>query len=318
MTARPDIDQDVMASALAWHASLERDDADWDGYIRWLEADPLHREAMDAVSLVAAAVDDHRVEIGNLLPTQTPREQPRKPFARIFAYTGGGTAAGIALMVALPIFRVSEPVRTYSAQAARSRSVELADGVRVTLSPASAIVVRGRDAKRIELSRGEAFFDVRHDPERSLTVTAGAYTISDIGTRFSVNLAGPAFRVGVAEGRISVASPNSGQPIQVAAGYQLMGSDSGLELSPVAPAEIGSWRSGRLAYSDAPLNLVLADIARYSHQRVEVDPSLENTHFSGILVIGDGSKLAEDLATVIGARLRAEGDGVRIGAATSR
>lgn len=314
MTARPDIDQDVMASALAWHASLEQDDADWDGYILWLEADPLHREAFDAVSLVAAAVDDHRVEIGNLLAAQAPRE----PFARIFAYTGGGMAAGIALMVALPIFRVSEPVRTYSAQAARSRSVELADGVRVTLSPASAIVVRGRDAKRIELSRGEAFFDVRHDPERSLTVTAGAYTISDIGTRFSVNLAGPAFRVGVAEGRISVASPNSGQPIQVAAGYQLVGSDGGLELSPVAPAEIGSWRSGRLAYSDAPLNLVLADIARYSHQRVEVDPSLENTHFSGILVIGDGSKLAKDLATVIGARLRAEGDGVRLSAAASR
>lgn len=320
MTARPDIDQDVIDQAVTWHSALEQDDADWDGYILWLETDPRHREAFDTVSLVLAAVDDHSAGISDLLAAQTPAgsKPPRRRFGRVLAYAGGGLAAAIALMVAIPVIRAPAPMRTYTAQGTDSRSINLANGVRVTLSPASRIVVRGKDAGQIELSRGEAFFDVRHDPSRSLIVTAGNYSISDIGTRFSVNLADRAFRVGVSEGRISVASPESGQTIQVPSGYQLMGGDGSLKLSPVAPAEVGSWRTGRLSYSGAPLTLVLADIARYSKERVEIDPSLENTHFSGILVIGDGSKLVGDLATVIGAQLHVEGDRARLSAAASR
>jgi transmembrane sensor len=318
MTARPDIDQDVMDQAVAWHMALEQDDADWDGYIRWLEADPLHRDAYDAVSLVMKTVDDQRAGIADLLAAQAAAPPPRRRHWRALAFAGGGMAAALAFLVAVPVIRAPSTMMTYTAQGSDSRAIDLANGVRVTLSPASSIVVQGKDAGQVELSRGEAFFDVRHDPNRSLTVTAGGYSISDIGTRFSVNLAGTAFRVGVSEGAISVASPGSGQPVRVAAGYQLVGGEDGQKLSSVVPAEVGSWRAGRLSYSDAPLALVLADIARYSNKRVEVDPSLENRHFSGVLVIGDGSKLVEDLATVIGAQLQAEGDVVRLSAAASR
>lgn len=318
MTARPDIDQYVMDQAVAWHTALERDDADWDAYILWLETDPRHREAFDAVSLVASIADDHRVEIANLLAAQTPAQRAPRRFGRVLAYAGGGIAAAFALMVAVPVIWAPAPVRTYSADGADSRSIDLANGVHVTLSPASSIIVRGKDAGRIDLARGEAFFDVRHDPARSLTVSAGDYSITDIGTRFAVNHAGPSFRVGVSEGMISVVSPRSQQAVQVSAGHQLIGNDEGLKLSSVEAGQVGSWRAGRLSYSDAPLSLVMADIARYSGKRVVIDPSLENTHFSGILVIGDGSKLLEDLATVIGAPLRVEGNGVRLGAAAPR
>lgn len=318
MTARPDIDQDVMEQAVAWHTVLEQDEADWDGYMLWLEADPRHRDAFDAVSLVMATVDDHRAGIAGLLAAQHPTDCPRKGFGRVLAYAGGGMAAAIALMIAIPLLRAPAPMQIYNAENVGDRAVDLNNGVRVTLSPSSSIVVRGKEAGRIELSRGEAFFDVRHDPGRTLTVTAGGYSISDIGTRFAVNLAAETFRVGVSQGSISVAPPKSDQPVRVSAGYQLVGGGNTLKMSPVAPAEVGSWREGRLSYSDTPLELVLADITRYSNKRVEVDPSLENTHFSGILVIGDGSKLVEDLATLIGARIREEGDRIRLSAAASR
>lgn len=318
MTARSDIDERVLDQALAWQAALEQDDADWDGYIAWLEADPRHRETFDSVALVAAAVDDHRGEIGNLLVAQTPMERPRTRLARAFVYAGGSVAAAIALMVAVPVLWTPSSVQTYSADNGRSRSVALANGVRVTLSPASSVVVRGKDAARIELTRGEAFFDIRHDPARSLTVSAGDYSISDIGTRFSVNLAAGTFRVGVSEGRISVASPRSEQDVEVAAGHQLVGGRDGLTLSPVAAGEVGSWRMGHLSYSDAPLSLVVADISRYSGKPILIDPSLEKTHFSGTLVIGDGSRLLPDLAAVMGVGVRVEGNGARLGAAAGR
>ena len=315
MTARSDIDERVLDEALAWQVALEQDDADWDGYMAWLEADPCHRAAFDSVALVAAAVDDHRGEMENLLAAQTPEKRPRRGFARALVYAGGGMAAAIALMIGVPQLWAPPSMQSYSADARTSRSVMLANGVRVTLSPASSIVVHGKDAAQIELARGEAFFDVRHDPSRSLTVAAGDYSISDIGTRFSVNLAGTAFRVGVAEGSIAVASPSSQQAVEVSAGHQLVAGGNGLTLSPVSVEEVGSWRAGRLSYSDAPLSLVLADISRYAGKPVMMDPSLEKTHFSGTLVIGDGSRLLRDLAAVMEVEVRMEGNGARIGAA---
>jgi len=317
MTARSESDETMLDQALAWQAALERDDADWDGYMAWLEADPRHREAFDSVALVAAAVADHSGEIGNLLAAQTSAEQPRKRLSRAFAYVGGGLAAAIALMVAVPVLQ-PPPIQTYRADDGSSRSIALTNGIHVVLSPASAIDVHGGDASRIELVHGEAFFDVRHDPARSLTVSAGAYSISDIGTRFSVNRAGDDFRVGVSEGRISVGSDHVERDVEVSAGHQLIASGDGLTLSPIAAADVGSWRGGRLSYSNAPLGLVIADISRYSGKLVLIDPSLEKTHFSGTLVIGDGSKLLPDLATVMGLEVRAEGRGVRVGAAPSR
>jgi transmembrane sensor len=180
------------------------------------------------------------------------------------------------------------------------------------LAPASRIVVTGKGASGIELARGEAYFDVRHDPSRILNISAGRYNVTDIGTRFSVAIGGPVFRVGVSEGALAVSSSDSGESVQVRAGHQIIGDDRQMTLSPVESKDIGSWRSGRLSYSDAPLSLVAADISRYAGKMVVVDPALETLHFSGTLVIGDGSKLLSDLSTVMGVAVRAEGRGVRI------
>lgn len=316
MTAKSDIDEGMLDQALAWQAALEQEDADWDGYMTWLEADPRHRDAFDSVALVTAAVDDHRTEISHLLAAQAPTQvPPRKRFSRAFAYAGGGLAAAIALMVAVPMLWTQQAAQTFSAGADASRTVALANGVTVTLSPASRIVVHDKDARQIDLASGEAYFDVRHDPSRSLTVSAGGYAISDIGTRFSVTVGGNVFRVGVSDGTISVVSPDASQAVQVSAGHQLIAGGDGLTLSSVLATDVGSWRSGRLSYSGAPLSLVAADISRYARKTVKIDPSLEASHFSGTLVIGDGTKLLPDLAAVMDVRIVAEGNSARIAAA---
>ena len=317
MTAQSDFDEGLVDAAIAWQAALESDDADWDGYVAWLEADPRHRAAFDAVALTARAVDEHRLALKDVLDApasvSVDRRAPRWPWA-----VGGGIAAALALAIGLPTMRPSQPLPTiYSAAAGSNRAVALAQGTQVTLSPASRIIVHGKDAPRIQLASGEAYFAVRHDPSRSLTIEAGPYRITDIGTRFSVNLSGSLFRVAVSEGSVTVRSTMADGAVRLGAGQQLTGgADGALSLSPVAPTDIGSWRSGRLSYTDAPLPLVAADISRYSGQRIIVDPALEKRHFSGTLVIGDGSRLVHDLATIMDLAPR-PGDGgvVRLGGA---
>lgn len=315
MTARSDIDERLIEEALAWQVALESDSADWDGYMEWLEADPCHREAFNSVALVDAAIDEHKPEIRHLLEAQRPVDRRRKT-GPVKWFLGGGIAAALALVVAVPMLRAPETSVTYAAKAGESRSIALADGTAVTLSPASRIIVHDKKASRIELASGEVYFDVRHDPNRTLTVEAGGYRISDIGTRFSVNLSGDNFRVGVSEGTVSVTAIKTNQAVQVSAGHQLTGWPRSLTVTPVAVTQVASWRDGRLSYDEAPLALVAADISRYSGKTVIVDPSLETRHFSGTLVIGDGSKLLSDMATIMALDTRAEGSGIRISAPT--
>lgn len=315
MTARSDIDERLIEQALAWQATLERDDADWDGYIAWLEADPRHRDAFDAVALVDATVAENRQALGDLLEAQRPVVTPSTfKLQKWFLGAGAGIAAALALFVAVPMMRTPEAATAYSAEAGQSRSISLANGTAVTLSPASRIVVHGKDAGRIELASGEAYFDVKHDPGRTLMIEAGGYRISDIGTRFSVNVGDGTFRIGVSEGKVSVASVATNQRFEVAAGHQLTGWADAVTLAPVASAQVASWRNGALSYDKTPLPLVARDISRYSGRKIIVDPSLEKQNFSGTLVIGDGSKLASDMATIMGAEARPEGAGIRISA----
>ncbi|WP_070155195.1 FecR family protein [Sphingobium phenoxybenzoativorans] len=316
MKARPEITEQMLDEALAWHMMLEADDADWDGYTAWLEADPLHRDAFDAVALVDAAVMDNRTAIRDLVAIRQPESSSASPSRRWML--GGAVAAAIALVFAVPMLRKDGAVSTYRTAPGESRDLALANGTNVTLSPASTIIVTGKDAAKIELASGEAYFDVRHDPSRTLTVAVNGYQVTDIGTRFVVNAAGGRFHVGVSEGIVSVTSPDGGRAVQINAGQQMFSGGGGATISSVPAADIGSWRSGRLSYSDAPLPIVAADIARYSGKAVTVDPSLEKKHFSGILVIGDGTRLVDDLATVMDIRVSPQKDGYRLGAAASR
>ncbi|MGF7150074.1 transmembrane sensor [Sphingomonas zeicaulis] len=316
MTIRSHEGDAIMDEALAWQAALARDDADWDGYIAWLEADQRHQEAYDAIDLIDAAVDAHRSEVRDVLEAPAAVRTARFWLPRLAWVIGGGIAAALAFLLVLPVPWATQELRSYAAEE-HARTVQLANGTTVTLSPASSILVHDEQATRIELAQGEAYFEVRHDPSRTLTISAGPYEVTDIGTRFSINHTNAAFRVAVSEGVVSIASPRM-ETVRVVAGQQLVSAGETPRLSAVATDDVGSWRSGRLSYSNAPLSLVAADISRYANAPVIIDPSLENAHFSGSLVIGDGSKLVDDLATIIGARVvRTEG-GVRLGAAAGR
>lgn len=316
MTARSEHDEQILDQAIAWQAALEQDDADWDGYLAWLEEDPRHREAFDSIVLLDAAIAENRDSIAAVIaPPSVMPDGRRAARWRPKMLWGGAIAAGLAIMVAVPNFYSKSKPATYDNAGTVPRSLTLANGINVTLAPSSRIVVTGKDAAAIELARGEAYFDVRHDPARTLTVSAGQYRVSDIGTRFAVNLGNGSFRVGVADGTVSVITPSAAKAVMVFAGHQLAGGNGDLTLSPVDSAQVGSWRTGRLSYTDAPLGLVATDITRYSGKTIIVDPSVEKRHFSGSLVIGDGSRLVGDLATVMGIDAQTTGDAVRVSAA---
>lgn len=303
-------DIDRIEEAIAWHHALARDDADWDRFTAWLEADPANRTAYDEIASIDAAVDAHRDTILAILPSETGARESRP--SRRWAL-GAGVAAALALVVGIPLLQTpQEKAVIYTTRPAETKAVALADGTRIALSADSAISVGGNQ-REITLQRGAAYFDVPHDPTRQLSVTAGGYRITDIGTHFSIDSGGGRVAIAVADGTVTVTQGAGGRTV-LAAGQRLIGNGEGAPMvSPIASADVASWRQGRLVYDNASLAVVAADISRYRGTPVSVDPALAERRFSGVLVIGDGTRLVSDLASVAGLRVDRRGDRIVLG-----
>ncbi|MGN6377118.1 MAG: FecR family protein [Sphingomonas sp.] len=310
-----DQDEARIESAVAWQQALERDDAGWDGFTRWLEADPRHRAAFDEIALIDSAVDRHRETLRDLLVREQEPSADTRPTRRWVM--GGGIAAALALSAGLALMQTPSAEATlYTSRPGESTTLGLKDGTQIALSADSAVRVGARQ-QDIAVERGGAFFDVPHDPRRTLTVSVNGYRITDIGTRFSVDDGAGRVTVAVAEGTVTV-TPPGGNRIPLDAGQRLTAANGGApRVTPVSPQSVASWREGRLVYDDAPLAVVAADISRYRGTQVSVDPALKDRRFSGVLTIGDGTQLVSDLAAAAGLRVVQHGGRVMLRAGLS-
>ncbi|MES3152819.1 FecR family protein [Sphingomonas faeni] len=302
-------------AAAAWHAQLDSPDMAWDAFGAWLDADASHRQAYDAIALLDAEIGDAAPAIANLLPANDDHEDfdvsavERQPGTR-WRWAGlgisGAVAAGLAIMVVAP--STDSAAQVYVTGRGETRSVTLADGSRMQIDRGSHVSVSGGHAPVIEIAQGAASFAVRHDPSRVLMVRAGGYDIRDLGTRFDVVSARGRVAITVAQGMVSV-TPTGGATTDAT----VLKAGQGLDIVPdkriaqrrkIDPGRVADWTDGRLEYDGAPLALVAADISRYADAPLVVDPSAANVRFSGVLTIGDGSRLVDQLRAVLPIRVR--------------
>lgn len=315
-------------TAAAWHARLESPDMAWAAFGEWLAADPSHRLAYDAIATLDAEIGEAAPAIARLVPANDDgtgdETVNRQRFAGRWRWaaigTGGALAAGLALMTVAP--SADDAAQVYVTGRGETRAIALADGSRVEMDRGSRLSVAGGGAPVVELAQGAASFAVRHDPSRVLTVRAGGYEIRDLGTRFAVVSARGRVTVSVATGSVGV-TPVGGTAadtttLTAGQGLDIAASENLAQRRSIDPARVADWRDGRLDYDGAPLTLVAADISRYVDDPLVVDPSAANLRFSGVLTIGDGSRLVDQLRAVVPIRVRRVGGVVHLGAAGLR
>ncbi|MXO58392.1 hypothetical protein GRI89_02375 [Altererythrobacter salegens] len=224
---------------------------------------------------------------------------------------GGAVAASLIALLVVPQITQSDPV-TYTANET-SRTVALADGSSIVVAPGSTLTVAGRKQDQLALEGG-AFFEIRHDPARSMVIKAGGLEISDIGTSFDVQVVGQSTRVEVAEGRVQVRGEALAGPIELDAGKQVSFDPQSktATVATVSDENVGEWRKGRLTYESTPLALVAADLARYAGLRLDITPAIANRRFSGTLSVGNGDTAVRDLAQLMGLVLVHDSDTYRL------
>jgi transmembrane sensor len=295
--------QAINLEAAAWRAASTRDDMDWEGFTSWLEADCRHRAAYDEVALTDVLLSQHKDSLtwpDEPAPPLPAYDDPEAAVGRGQRRFWLGTAlvASLVALIAGPRFW-SEDSTVYRSQAAPV-TIALRDGSTVVLAPRSRLEISGVDQTQIALEGG-AWFDIRHDPSRSLAVSAAGLTISDIGTRFDVQSVARQLRVEVGDGEVTVNGSALSAPLRIVRGRALaFDAAAGTALvKDVRSADIGEWRTGRLSYDSTPLALVAADLSRYAGISVALADGVSQRTFSGTLVIGDGERTLHDLAELM-------------------
>lgn len=297
MTAINSIDEDIVAQAAQWHVASSSDAMDWDSFTLWLEADPRHRAVYDEVALADRVLCDHAADLAE--PVEPVQVRQR---GWIWLAASAVVAASLALVVIAPGWRA--PVAQDTVSGDSTREVALADGSHVTLAPHSRLTVAG---DRLALS-GEARFAIRHDPARAMQITAGPLTIEDIGTTFDIAASGSAVRIAVNEGQVDVVGAGGAHAMHLGQGEGLIYAKGfGAREMPAPGLGMTGWTTGALSYVDAPLPVVVEDIARLTGAKVTLAPALRARRFSGSLTLAAGADSVQDLARLMDLQLTHNG-----------
>lgn len=306
----------ILEQASAWHVASANDDMDWDGFASWLDADPRHRAAYDEIALADARLIELAPQIEPAPPAANDHELDhdndgsQAGFWGRRAWFGAALAASLVAVLAVPQFLATSP-EVYRTSAT-SRTVALDDGSRIVMAPHSRLEIEIGD-QHLAL-QGGAWFDIKHNPSRTMSIEAGGLTISDVGTSFDVQDAAGHLRVAVGEGSISVSGDALGKSIALTAGKRLHFDPARgtATVATIQTVDAGAWRTGRLNYDSAPLSLVAADLTRYSGVEVVVAKPLRDRTFSGTLIVKDCNSALRDLTQVMGLEFVGNGNAYRI------
>lgn len=166
--------------------------------------------------------------------------------------------------------------------------VRLPDGSTATLGSGTDLrIAFSRGERDLELTRGEAFFDVVHDAARPFVVHANGYRVTAVGTRFDVRRDADRLRVVVTRGlvRLQSARDPAKPPSMLPAGSIATVADDDVAISQVTAEEARealSWRDGFVVFHRTPLAEAVREFNRYNARQIVIaDPALDALRVGG-------------------------------------
>lgn len=230
-------------------------------------------------------------------------------------------AAGLAAIAVLAQYRTGsapDTLREYRTAVGQRDSVRLPDGSTVVLAPGSRLTVAadyGKANREVTLD-GAAYFDVQHDAARPFSVHTANADIRDIGTAFAVKTADAGeVTVHVTHGIVALSARG-----RAAAAVELHAGDRGVLAQEAVTVRRGTvtaddvaWTRGLLAYRDASLSEVRADLMRWYGLDLRVSDSTLAARTLTASFRGDSAaQVVRVIALALGAEVVQQGDTVTL------
>jgi transmembrane sensor len=301
----------VEFEAALWVVRLERGltAAEQDEFLDWLGADFRHGEALTQqkagwtrLNLLADWRPMHGTRPNRDLLAPPPPGAVSRLRRRAAWFIPGTLAAAAAVALGVFFSRPENPTDATIApgQIALIERRTLEDGSVIDLNRGAELRVDfSADERHIELTRGEAYFQVAKDPNRPFTVRAGTVTVRAVGTAFNVQRRTASVDVLVTEGTVDVRTPKPAHPgereaaegARVEAGHRcvvslaLDAAPAVVAVTPEDTARLLAWQPTVLDFAEAPLSAIIAEFNRRNAPfQINVDdPSLADLPLSASL-----------------------------------
>jgi len=281
----------------------------------WLSADERHQIALIAMADIWNDMDEILVMINDedssenvsIWPMLTPIFKPVMLAASVSFLT-------LFIWLAMPL---DVQKNSYVTLVGQQMDATFDDGSIIHLNTNSHIETEFSDEKRIiKLIKGEALFEVAHDPKRPFIVYAGDRLVQAIGTKFVVHLKTGNIQVTVTDGKVKMskvaldtkltdikALDNTRiqkDDVYITKGEKvLVSSNQAPKLTHIKPEGIKrelSWLNGKLVFENEELFDVIEEVNRYVDIDIVLkDPSLHKIRISGRFDVGDSEALIEAL-----------------------
>ncbi len=257
----------------------------------WIATDPEHARAYDTMR--HTILDVALLEAAANLPSEELRKN-RFPLgawvAHVFAPKAswgvlvGAAVAACAVTVFLlrPSAPMVAPPQLLATKTGERSTVALADKSVVYLNADTQISVSySSHARLLNLSRGEAIFQVTKDKARPFRVATAIATVTAVGTRFGVDRVGDAVEVRVYEGTVDVERSGVDHRAVSRGQWLLIDPKRGISGGSFAPEAYPNWRTGWLEADRMPLAYVVARLNRYTDDKIALDSKLDAVELSG-------------------------------------
>jgi transmembrane sensor len=327
----------VNSEAAAWDATLRSEgctDEQRQAFEAWCGADPRQREAYNRLQAALATLRQsvERPELQSLRESAS-RHVDRASRRRAWLIVGMA-AAGIAAIslgvlqiggrnarqwvAALnhsPASATAEPAPsagTYATSLDERSTVTLPDGSSVWLNSRTRLrVAFGGPIRRVELVGGQALFRVTKDPSHPFVVTAGARSVTALGTAFDVRTDTDRLQVTLVEGSVVVRGVGREAPIVLKPDEQLTAATgSQTVVRTVDVSKITAWTDGRVYFDDLPLRAAVAELNRYSATPIVIgDDAIAGYRINGMFRVGNQSGFVRALASVYDIEARPDDSG---------
>lgn len=284
----------------------------------WYAADSRHKGAYVRALAIHNAINLAAVPQALSPGVANAAEQPAR--SRRGAWMAGALAACFVVAVGTVNVSLLREDKVLTTAKGEFRKVPLQDKSIATINGGSRIEVEFTDKQRkINLSKGEAWFEVAKDKSKPFIVEAGEARIRAVGTAFSVRRYATGAEVLVTEGTVEVWSRGrTAQRRQLVAGERAFLAQAASAISVTRqPLEVDrklAWREGKLILKNQTLHDAVADFNRYSPREIViVDAALRDKRLFGQYKLDAPELFARDVSTVLDVPIVITADTIFIG-----
>jgi transmembrane sensor len=302
-------------------------------YVQWLRESPLHVAEMLRVSHVHSELADFPywskiapldvssadASVLELSGARGPAIRKSRPVRRVrFWLYVSAVAAGIAILGVALVYFGDFRYRTIDTGIGERRTVSLADGSDVRVSPETTLRVHfTKNERRVTLSRGDVLFRVAKDPAKPFLVETHRTRVRAVGTAFGVEYHHDSVIVTVEEGRVAVAqSPAEPSPsvarapavaeISLDADQQIIVPQAGSmgQVHKVDSHRELAWADGHLVFDHDSVAEVVQQFNRFNRVQIKVlDSQLGARPVSAVFNVSDPKAFVTFLESVANIRV---------------